>query len=69
MSDLFLQRSVSLEPLVGDAGEPCSFGVLVKPRRAHVHVGELSVEWLRALVRSQQLVVLRASTASSTRRA
>ncbi|WP_420291600.1 TauD/TfdA dioxygenase family protein [Burkholderia thailandensis] len=59
MSDFFLQRAVSLEPLTSDAGEPCSFGVLVKPRRAGMHVGELSIEWLRALVRSQQLVVLR----------
>lgn len=59
MSDFLLQRAVSLEPLTSDAGEPCSFGVLVKPRRAGMHVGELSIEWLRALVRSQQLVVLR----------
>lgn len=59
MNDLFLQRAVSLEPLTSDAGAPCAFGVLVKPRRARTHVGELSIDWLRALVRSQQLVVLR----------
>ncbi|WP_102869128.1 TauD/TfdA dioxygenase family protein [Burkholderia thailandensis] len=59
MSDFFLQRAVSLVNGSSDAGEPCSFGVLVKPRRAGMHVGELSIEWLRALVRSQQLVVLR----------
>jgi alpha-ketoglutarate-dependent taurine dioxygenase len=59
MSDLFLQRSLTLEPLIGETGEPCSFGVLVKPRRPHLPVGELSIDWLRAWVRSQQLVVLR----------
>ncbi|MFM0069011.1 TauD/TfdA dioxygenase family protein [Paraburkholderia aspalathi] len=59
MNNFFQQRSLILEPLIGESGETCLFGVSVKPRRAHLHVGELSVEWLRALVRSEQLVVLR----------
>ncbi|WCM18104.1 TauD/TfdA family dioxygenase [Paraburkholderia bryophila] len=59
MNDLFLQRSVALEPLIGDTGMTCSFGMLAKARRPHLHVGELRVEWLRALLHDHQLVVLR----------
>ena len=59
MFDRFALRSLSFEPLMGLAGEPCQFGVMVKSRRPHVHVGELSQNRLRELVRSQQLVVLR----------
>ncbi|KVE28876.1 pyoverdine biosynthesis protein PvcB [Burkholderia singularis] len=59
MNDFFMKRTVAFEPLIGASGEPCSFGVMVKPDGGRRHVGELSIEWLRALVRSQQLVVLR----------
>ncbi|MFM0200545.1 TauD/TfdA family dioxygenase [Paraburkholderia fungorum] len=59
MNDLFPQRYVTLEPLVGDTGDACSFGILVKSRRPTLHVGELPVEWLRALLHSHQLIILR----------
>ncbi|CCP07239.1 pyoverdine chromophore biosynthetic protein PvcB [Erwinia amylovora MR1] len=48
-----------MEPLTGETAEPCSFGILIKPCRAGRHIGELSVTWLRSLVYSHQLVVLR----------
>ncbi|PQV46125.1 TauD/TfdA family dioxygenase [Paraburkholderia sp. BL21I4N1] len=59
MIDLFVQRSLSFEPLLGSTGNACSFGILVTSRRPDLHVDELWAEWLRALVHRHQLVVLR----------
>ncbi|ADP12603.1 putative siderophore biosynthesis protein [Erwinia sp. Ejp617] len=59
MNPLALQDTLDAEPLIGETGEPCSFGVLIKPRHAGLHISELPVAWLRSLVHTHQLVVLR----------
>ncbi|MEN4910546.1 TauD/TfdA dioxygenase family protein [Erwinia amylovora] len=59
MNPADLPDTLDVAPLTGETGEPCSFGILIKPCRAGRHIGELSVTWLRALVYSHQLVVLR----------
>ncbi|WP_241194450.1 TauD/TfdA family dioxygenase [Pseudomonas synxantha] len=45
-------------PLPAPGTSP-EFGVMITPRQAHTHIGELSPCWLRMLVQSHQLVVLR----------
>ncbi|MFC6300963.1 TauD/TfdA family dioxygenase [Pseudomonas sp. CCM 7893] len=59
MNTTTMHNPLIFEPLIGETGKPCSFGVLIKPGRPNVHISELSVEWLRSLVLSHQLVVLR----------
>lgn len=59
MSDLNLQSLVTLSPLPAQSGRTPEFGVMLKPIQHRRHVGELPVSWLRALVHSHQLVLLR----------
>ena len=59
MSTITLHDSLSFEPLIGETGKPCSFGVLIKPERPNIHIRALPVEWLRSLVHRHQLVILR----------
>lgn len=58
MMDLHLQHLITMTPLPAPGISP-EFGVMVSPRRAPMHVAELSPSWLRMLVHSHQLVVLR----------
>ncbi|WP_347170758.1 TauD/TfdA family dioxygenase [Pseudomonas salmasensis] len=56
--DMHLQQLIAMSPLPAPHTPP-GFGVMVSPRQAHMHIGELSPAWLRMLVQSHQLVVLR----------
>ncbi|WP_276583767.1 TauD/TfdA family dioxygenase [Pseudomonas sp. RIT-PI-AD] len=59
MSGLFEQRLVEASALPGEAGQVPEFGVLLRPRSAGMHVGELPTEWLKSLARLHHLVLLR----------
>lgn len=56
--DSHLQRLINLAPLPCTRTPP-EFGVMLTPRHAGTHIGELSTAWLRTLVHNHQLVVLR----------
>ncbi|NWB56115.1 TauD/TfdA family dioxygenase [Pseudomonas sp. F8002] len=59
MIDLDLPRLIDLCALPAQSGQTPEFGVMVTPTHTHRHIGELPVSWLRMLVHSHQLVVLR----------
>ena len=57
MMDLNLHHLITMTPLPGAHGSP-EFGVMLTARR-ELHIGQLSPAWLRMLVYSHQLVILR----------